>query len=62
MELEGGGIGEKKMLDETNSQTINISINGEELDGSINKANRLVELLKEASELICSLSSGTKDQ
>ena len=43
-------------------QVINIVVNGEELDEAIIKANSLVELLREASELICSLYSGTKDQ
>lgn len=51
-----------KILDETKNPVINIVVNGEELDEAIIKANRLVELLREASELICSLSSGTKDQ
>ena len=51
-----------KVLDETKDPVINIVVNGEELDEAIIKANSLVELLREASELICSLYSSTKDQ
>ena len=57
---EVGQVG--KVLDETKDPVINIVVNGEELDEAIIKANSLVELLREASELICSLYSGTKDQ
>lgn len=36
---------------------INIVVNGEQLDEAIEKANQLVELLREASNVISSLSS-----
>ena len=36
---------------------INIVVNGERLDEAIEKANQLVELLREASNVISSLSS-----
>ena len=38
-------------MDETKDPVINIVVNGEELDEAIIKANSLVELLREASEL-----------
>lgn len=38
-------------------QTIKIEIDDEELDVAIEKANRLVELLQEAKQIINSLSS-----
>lgn len=43
-----------------NNNELTISVNCTELDAAIDKANRLVELLREASQIINSLS-GTLD-
>ncbi len=52
----------RKAQDERKGLVTNIVVNCEELDEALIKANRLVELLREASELICLLSSHTKNQ
>lgn len=47
-------------MKEAISQGITIEINTEQVDEAIEKANRLVELLKEAVQIIDSLSGGQK--
>ena len=51
----------RKVQDEMKGLVTNIVVNYEELDEALIKANRLVELLREASELIRLLSSNTKN-
>lgn len=50
-----------KAQDEMKGSITNIVVNCEKLDEALIKANRLVELLREASELICLLSFGAKN-
>ena len=47
-------------MKEAISQGITIEINTEQVDEAIEKANRLVELLKEAEQIIDSLTGGQK--
>ncbi len=53
--------GLKKVREVTgmNEPVVNIRVNAEQIDQVIEKANRLVELLREASDLIDSLSGGS---
>lgn len=43
-------------------QSVRIEINSDELDEAMKKANRLVELLQEARQIIDSLSSEEKSE